>query len=44
MNKPTAARAPIDLVVLEGDGIGPEITAATLTVIEAAARAFDLSL
>jgi 3-isopropylmalate dehydrogenase len=44
MNKPTVVRTPIDLVVLEGDGIGPEITAATLKVIEAAARTFDLPL
>jgi 3-isopropylmalate dehydrogenase len=43
MNRPTV-RTPIDLVVLEGDGIGPEITAATLKVIEAAARTFGLSL
>lgn len=35
---------PIRILVLEGDGIGPEITAATLTVLRAAARAFDLPL
>ncbi|WP_028031093.1 isocitrate/isopropylmalate dehydrogenase family protein [Gemmobacter nectariphilus] len=34
----------MDLLVLEGDGIGPEITAATVAVIEAAARRFDLPL
>jgi isocitrate/isopropylmalate dehydrogenase len=34
----------IRILVLEGDGIGPEISAATLTVLQAAARAFDLSL
>lgn len=28
---------PLDVLVLEGDGIGPEITAATLMVLEAAA-------
>jgi isocitrate/isopropylmalate dehydrogenase len=38
-----AADAPIDILVLEGDGIGPEITAATLTVLEAAAHASRLS-
>ena len=32
------------LLVLAGDGIGPEITAATLTVLEAAARRFRLDL
>ena len=35
---------PIQLLVMEGDGIGPEITAATLRVLEAAARAFALPL
>lgn len=35
--------APIDILVLEGDGIGPEITAATLTVLDAAAQASGLS-
>jgi isocitrate dehydrogenase (NAD+) len=38
------ADAPIDILVLEGDGIGPEITAATLTVLEAAACAARLSI
>ena len=37
------ASAPIDIVVLEGDGIGPEITAATLKVLNAAARATGVS-
>jgi isocitrate/isopropylmalate dehydrogenase len=32
------------LLVLPGDGIGPEITAATLAVLEAADRRFDLNL
>ena len=32
----------INLLVLEGDGIGPEITAATVSVLNAAARAFAL--
>jgi isocitrate/isopropylmalate dehydrogenase len=35
---------PVRILVLEGDGIGPAITAATLTVLRAAARAFDLPL
>ncbi len=35
--------APIDIMVMEGDGIGPEITAATLKVLEAAAKKFDLT-
>ncbi|MDT7951580.1 MAG: isocitrate/isopropylmalate dehydrogenase family protein [Acetobacteraceae bacterium] len=34
--------APLRLLVLEGDGIGPEICRATLDVLEAAARAFGL--
>src|SRR6185503_6657935 len=45
---PSAARrsmtGKIDLLVLEGDGIGPEIMAATLAVLRAAARAFALDL
>ncbi|HZE46060.1 MAG TPA: isocitrate/isopropylmalate family dehydrogenase, partial [Xanthobacteraceae bacterium] len=32
------------LVVMPGDGIGPEITAATLHVLAAADRTFGLSL
>ena len=32
------------LVVMEGDGIGPEITAATLNVLKVADRAFGLGL
>ena len=35
---------PIDILVLEGDGIGPEIVAATLAVLRAADRAFGLGL
>ncbi len=33
-----------NLVVMEGDGIGPEITAATLGVLKVADRAFGLGL
>jgi isocitrate/isopropylmalate dehydrogenase len=33
-----------DLVVMDGDGIGPEISAATVTVLEAADRVFRLGL
>jgi isocitrate/isopropylmalate dehydrogenase len=36
--------APVRIVVMEGDGIGPEITAATLEVLRAAERVFDLGL
>ena len=32
------------LLVLPGDGIGPEITAATLAVLDSASRKFDLGL
>ena len=35
---------PLQLLVLEGDGIGPEITAATLDVLRAAADVFGLRL
>jgi 3-isopropylmalate dehydrogenase len=34
----------LNILVLEGDGIGPEITAATLVVLAAAERAFGLKL
>ena len=33
------AVSPVRIVVMEGDGIGPEITAATLAVLRAAGRA-----
>jgi len=33
-----------NILVIEGDGIGPEIMAATLAVLQAADRTFDLSL
>lgn len=36
--------SPIHLLVLEGDGIGPEITAATLDVLKAADAKFGLGL
>src|SRR5207253_1538208 len=35
---------PLRLVVMEGDGIGPEITAATLEVLRSVDRAFELAL
>lgn len=42
---PTAAPSePLDLLVLEGDGIGPEITSATLQVLDAAAQRFGFTL
>lgn len=41
MANPSPAH-PVDLVVMEGDGIGPEIVASTLSVLEAAARRFKL--
>ena len=34
----------VNLLVLEGDGIGPEITAATLAVLRAAAKRYALTL
>src|SRR3954465_14992004 len=36
--------AELKILVLEGDGIGPEITAATVTVLQAAARALPLEI
>ena len=36
--------APVSIVVMEGDGIGPEITAATLEVLDAANAALGLDL
>ena len=38
------AKETIDILVLEGDGIGPEITAATLAVLRAADAKFGLRL
>ena len=40
----TSRNAPLDLLVLEGDGIGPEIMAATLAVLRAADARFGLGL
>ncbi|MDP2298149.1 MAG: isocitrate/isopropylmalate dehydrogenase family protein [Pseudolabrys sp.] len=40
----TGAGKRIELLVLAGDGIGPEITAATLAVLRAADTAFGLNL
>ena len=34
----------MDIVVMPGDGIGPEITAATLKVLQAANQAFGLDV
>jgi isocitrate/isopropylmalate dehydrogenase len=42
MNTPSPS--PIRLVVMDGDGIGPEITAATMAVVRAAERTFGLAL
>src|SRR5262245_56810518 len=36
--------APVSIVVMEGDGIGPEITTATLEVLHAAEHVFGLGL
>ena len=36
MTTPRIDAGPLDLLVLEGDGIGPEIMAATLAVLRAA--------
>lgn len=36
------ANDPLNILVLEGDGIGPEITAATLAVLRAVGKAFGL--
>ena len=39
-----SSSAPVSIVVMEGDGIGPEITAAALEVLRAAERIFGLGL
>src|SRR6185312_4316578 len=39
-----AGNNPMNLLVLAGDGIGPEITAATLSVLRRATERFDLGL
>ena len=39
-----SSSAPFRIVVMEGDGIGPEITAATMAVLRAADRIFELGL
>jgi 3-isopropylmalate dehydrogenase len=39
-----AAKEKVDILVLEGDGIGPEIVAATVTVLRAADAKFVLGL
>jgi isocitrate dehydrogenase (NAD+) len=44
MSAKDGATGAINLLVLAGDGIGPEITAATLSVLRAADRAFGLRL
>jgi 3-isopropylmalate dehydrogenase len=41
---PTSSQNPLRLLVLEGDGIGPEICAATLDVLAAAARAVQIEI
>ena len=38
----TSGATPLTILVLPGDGIGEEITAATMTVLNAAGRRFDL--
>jgi isocitrate dehydrogenase (NAD+) len=40
----TAPSAPVRIVVMEGDGIGPEITAATMEVVRAVDGRFKLGL
>jgi isocitrate/isopropylmalate dehydrogenase len=40
----SAASAPIRIVVMEGDGIGPEITAASMAVLHAADRVLKLGI
>ncbi len=40
--EPASDAAPIRLLVLPGDGIGPEISAATVAVVREAGRLLDL--
>ena len=44
MTTPRTDAGPLDLLVLEGDGIGPEIMAATVGVLRAADARFSLGL
>lgn len=44
MSNPTFPPPPLQLLLLEGDGIGPEITAATRDVLDAASRLLGFSL
>ena len=39
-----SSSTPVRIVVMEGDGIGPEITAATIAVLRATDRNFELGL
>src|ERR1700738_5381345 len=39
-----SSAAPVSIVVMEGDGIGPERPAAAMSVLHAADRAFGLAL
>src|SRR3954462_10856650 len=41
---PAHSTGPIELVVMEGDGIGPEITAATMHVLHEVIRRLSLSV
>src|SRR5260221_5013816 len=41
---PTAQAAQVRIAVMGGDGIGPEITAATMAVLRTVDRAFKLGL
>src|SRR3712207_1641995 len=41
---PSTSSAPVRLLVLEGDGIGPEICAATTAVLRAVARALGIEM
>jgi isocitrate/isopropylmalate dehydrogenase len=41
---PTAQAASVRIAVMEGDGIGPEIMAATMAVLRTVDRAFKLGL
>jgi 3-isopropylmalate dehydrogenase len=44
MTEAAHSSGPISLVVMQGDGIGPEITAATLHVMHEVVRRFSLSV
>ena len=44
MSETVKTNEPVEILCLEGDGIGPEITAATRRILDAVDRRFALGL